>query len=160
MRFSNFINTITRHFRNYFLINCIFVICWSSTSGQIAGIRHYTITDGIAGMNTYMCFQDSKGYIWIATSEGVSRFDGTTFANFTRKEGLPDNDILRIYEDPFQRIWFLSFNGHLSFYSLKDNSIHTSETDAFLKKLYVGSGFENMFVDSRNRKSRINYNYY
>lgn len=118
---------------------------------QIAGIRHYTISDGIAGMNTYMCFQDSKGYIWIATSEGVSRFDGTSFTNFTKKEGLPDNDILRIYEDPFQRVWFLSFNGHLSFYSIKDNSIHNSETDEYIKKLYVGTGFENMFVDSRNR---------
>ncbi|MBL0071906.1 MAG: hypothetical protein IPP34_08860 [Bacteroidetes bacterium] len=137
--------------RKKLLLSFILIIHAFVVSGQIAGIRHYTISDGIAGMNTYMCFQDSKGYIWIATSEGVSRFDGTTFANFTRKEGLPDNDILRIYEDPFQRIWFLSFNGHLSFYSLKDNSIHTSETDAFLKKLYVGSGFENMFVDSRNR---------
>lgn len=135
------------------LLFCTLLLVFYSTStiGQIAGIRHYTISDGIAGMNTYMCFQDSKGYIWIATSEGVSRFDGTTFANFTRKEGLPDNDILRIYEDPFQRIWFLSFNGHLSFYSLKDNSIHNSETDAFIKKLYVGTGFENMYVDSRNR---------
>lgn len=134
------------------LLCTLFLVFYSiSTFSQIAGIRHYTISDGIAGMNTYMCFQDSKGYIWIATSEGVSRFDGTTFTNFTRKEGLPDNDILRIYEDPYQRIWFLSFNGHLSFYSLKDNTIHNASTDNFIKNLYVGAGFENMFVDSKNR---------
>jgi hypothetical protein len=134
------------------LLCTLFLVFHSiSTLSQIAGIRHYTISDGIAGMNTYMCFQDSKGYIWIATSEGVSRFDGTTFTNFTRKEGLPDNDILRIYEDPYQRIWFLSFNGHLSFYSLKDNTIHNASTDNFIKNLYVGAGFENMFVDSKNR---------
>jgi signal transduction histidine kinase/ligand-binding sensor domain-containing protein len=135
------------------IVLTILTLAFLSTSAicQVAGIRHYTITDGIAGMNTYMCFQDSKGYIWIATSEGVSRFDGTTFANFTRKEGLPDNDILRIYEDPFQRIWFLSFNGHLSFYSLKDNTIHNASTDKFIKNLYVGAGFENMFVDSKKR---------
>ncbi|MBK8415562.1 MAG: hypothetical protein IPL22_14375 [Bacteroidetes bacterium] len=81
--------------RKKLLLSFILIIHAFVVSGQIAGIRHYTISDGIAGMNTYMCFQDSKGYIWIATSEGVSRFDGTTFANFTRKEGLPDNDQMR-----------------------------------------------------------------
>ncbi|MBL7914974.1 MAG: hypothetical protein JNL49_08010 [Bacteroidia bacterium] len=152
MYFLQIIKQYSTAFARKIVLTFLTLACLSTSAlCQIAGIRHYTISDGIAGMNTYMCFQDSKGYIWIATSEGVSRFDGTTFTNFTRKEGLPDNDILRIYEDPFQRVWFLSFNGYLSFYSLKDNSIHNSETDSFIKKLYVGTGFENMYIDSKNR---------
>lgn len=129
----------------------LFSIISFDTLSQNLNFRHYTTTDGLAGMSTFMSMQDSKGYIWFATTEGVSRFDGTTFTTYNNSDGLSDNSVLRIYEDHLQRIWFLTYNGHLSYFSLKDENIHNEKTDPFLKNLFTGSGYDNMFVDSRKR---------
>lgn len=118
---------------------------------QNLNFRHYTTTDGLAGMSTFMSMQDSKGYIWFATTEGVSRFDGTNFTTYNNSDGLADNSVLRIYEDHLERIWFLTYNGHLCYFSLRDNQIHNEITDPFLKKLYTGSGYDNMLIDSKKR---------
>jgi len=75
--------------------------------------------------------QDKEGYIWMATNNGVSRFDGTSFKVFTTENGLPDNFILKVHQDGKGRIWFLSLSGKLSFYL--DGKIHNDKTDLFLK---------------------------
>ncbi|MEO8151254.1 MAG: two-component regulator propeller domain-containing protein [Bacteroidia bacterium] len=63
-------------------------------------------------------YRTKKGYIWIATSKGVSRFDGNRFENFTVENGLPDNEVLRICEDAHSRIWFAEGKGQLSVYDM------------------------------------------
>jgi len=64
----------------------------------------------------YHAFQDSKGYIWFATANGVSRFDGYRFENFDLQSGLVDNEVLEIYEDYKHRIWFIPLSGNLCYY--------------------------------------------
>jgi ligand-binding sensor domain-containing protein/anti-sigma regulatory factor (Ser/Thr protein kinase) len=43
--------------------------------------------------------QDSRGFIWISTRNGLSRFDGMEFKNYYRKDGLPSNYVNGIIED-------------------------------------------------------------
>jgi len=45
----------------------------------------FTQEDGLPNNLVQCVYQDSKGWIWIGTSQGLSRFDGYTFVNF-----LPD----------------------------------------------------------------------
>ena len=54
--------------------------------------------------------------MWFATQNGVSRFDGYEFENFTKDDGLPENTVFRMQEDDKGRIWFLSFSGKLAYY--------------------------------------------
>jgi len=65
----------------------------------------------LPGSIVYHSLQDKNGYIWFATNQGVSRFDGRTFTNFAKEDGLPDNEILKLYLDKFNNVWFLSFMG-------------------------------------------------
>lgn len=94
--------------------------------------RKYTVDDGLAGNEIYHTIQDSKGFIWIATTKGVARFDGNRFENFTVENGLSDNEILKIHEDYKGRIWFISFTGPLSYY---DGTVHNAANTNFLKQL-------------------------
>lgn len=55
--------------------------------------------------------QDSKGYLWIGTQHGVSRFDGIRFENFSFKDGLPDDFITDIYEDKNGGTWIANRGG-------------------------------------------------
>lgn len=82
--------------------------------------RHLTVDEGLSASEVYHVFQDSKGYIWFATNNGVSRFDGYGFKNFDLVSGLPDNTVFEIYEDYKQRIWFIPFSGNLSYYENGD----------------------------------------
>ena len=50
-------------------------------------------------------FQDSRGYIWIGTRGGLSRFNGETFENILLKDGLPSQYVIRIDEDSQGNIW-------------------------------------------------------
>lgn len=57
----------------------------------------YTTGQGLAHNNVQKVVADSRGFIWFATREGLSRFDGYAFTNYGADEGLPGgavNDIL------------------------------------------------------------------
>lgn len=83
---------------------------------QQVHLPHYTTKNGLPSNNCYYTLQDKKGYLWIATEAGVSRFDGSVFENFTIDDGLPDNQILQLREDRKGRIWFFALNGELSYF--------------------------------------------
>jgi len=86
------------------------------TQGQTPVFKHYTIEDGLPSAEVYSAFQDSKGYIWFATDNGVSRFNGYEFTNFNTNNGLTDNTVFLITEDSKGRVWFGTFNLQLSYF--------------------------------------------
>ena len=60
-------------------------------------VKTYTAADGLLRDIVYRVRQDSRGFLWFCTQEGVSRFDGYGFTNFTADDGLPHrqaNDFL------------------------------------------------------------------
>ncbi len=96
-------------------------------------IRHYTTQDGLPSNTIYYVYQDSRKFIWFATDAGVSRYDGTTFANYRKKDGLAGNEVVYIKEDLFGRIWFFHLNGLLSFSF--QNKIYNEVNAPFLKSI-------------------------
>jgi len=91
--------------------------------------------------------QDSKGFIWFGTDAGANRFNGNYFEQFTVDDGLSDNEVLRIHEDSKGRIWFLTYNGKLSYY-YKEKFFNT-ENDSILKQASVSSTFVSFYEDSK-----------
>ncbi len=57
--------------------------------------------------NVYCALMDKAGNLWFGTTyDGVYRFDGKSFINFTTKDGLNDNCVNSILEDKDGNIWF------------------------------------------------------
>ena len=72
----------------------------------------YSIADGLAGMRVEHIVEDNEGYLWFATwNNGVSRFDGDEFRNFTRRDGLISDSVYFVSEDSQRRLWFGTLNG-------------------------------------------------
>ena len=86
------------------------------TKAQQPLFRQYSTEQGLPCSETYIVFQDSKGFIWTGSNFGVSRFDGYTFKNFDFQDGLPEMTIFDIKEDSKGRIWFIGFNNKISYY--------------------------------------------
>lgn len=62
--------------RKIILILFLGIFCLGNLWAQ--QIKHYNNNSGLSH-NTVMClFQDSKGFIWVGTKNGLNRFDGMT----------------------------------------------------------------------------------
>jgi len=80
---------------------------------QVYQFRNYTAADadGLSDNFVFSIQQDRKGWLWFATSAGVSRYDGASFKNFTMSDGLVNNAVRKIYEDRQGRLWFSTTGG-------------------------------------------------
>jgi ligand-binding sensor domain-containing protein len=59
------------------------------------------------GDNVHNSLQDKNGNFWfVTTGDGVYRYNGKSFKNFTTKDGLNTNCVLSILEDKKGNIWF------------------------------------------------------
>ncbi len=85
--------------------------------------RHYTTDQGLPSPETYDLLQDRRGYLWVSTDNGVSRFDGYEFRNFGPKEGLKNNVVFQLYEDFRGRIWMVTMSENLYYYEYERDSI-------------------------------------
>ena len=65
-----------------------------------------TKKDGLIGDTITAIFEDSKGNMWFGTTNGVSRYDGKTFQNFTQIDGLALDTVGAILEDSRGALWF------------------------------------------------------
>jgi ligand-binding sensor domain-containing protein len=90
----------------YFLTIILILICTPELFSQTPPYYHYTSSEGLASSQVYEMMQDREGYMWFATANGVSRFDGHKFTNFTTKDGLNSNSIICLTEGSRGEIYF------------------------------------------------------
>ncbi len=118
----------------------------ATSNSQPAYFTKYTEKDGLSSNHVYKVFQDSKGYMWMATSKGVTRYDGENFKVFGTTDGLTDYEIISIYEDSSARIWFATFNGLPCYF--QNGEIYNFENDPLLKNIEAKGYIKNIFEDS------------
>lgn len=76
-------------------------------------VRSYGIEDGLAGDSVTDIVQDTRGYLWIATTDGVSRFDGARFTSYGVPEGLPHARVHALLEGR-DGTWWIATQGGLA----------------------------------------------
>ena len=81
----------------------------SINSEKNINFKRITIEDGMSQATAQYLFQDSKGYMWIATSDGLNRYNGSEFEVYRYKKdsntSLSGNYISTIAEDSYGNIW-------------------------------------------------------
>lgn len=89
-----------------------------STGPQAADplfVRQLSLEDGLSQSTVYDVFQDSYGFIWLATESGINRYDGHKFSQYTIDENVEFNInqtlISAISEDIFKQMWFGTYYG-------------------------------------------------
>jgi ligand-binding sensor domain-containing protein/signal transduction histidine kinase len=73
--------------------------------------RLFTTADGLPSDDVVKIRRDSQGFLWFATSEGVSRFDGVQFVTYGRRHGLPVAAMNDIIEGRDGHIWIATNGG-------------------------------------------------
>ena len=115
--------------RMLFRLGCIlFLLLNIDLSAQQYSFINYSIENGLAQSQVQAILQDKKGYIWLGTYGGLSRYDGKSFINFSKENGLLDNRINCIVENSRNEI-FVGTQGGINIYNGKSFKTVVLKTD-------------------------------
>lgn len=70
---------------------------------QVLPFQQYTTKEGLPSNHVTALYQDSRGFLWIGTDNGLSVYDGIEFRNFTTADGLSNlyiTDIIESHKHP------------------------------------------------------------
>jgi ligand-binding sensor domain-containing protein len=90
----------------FFLLSAV----WSWA--QIPFFQQYSLLKNKSPLVNAL-YRDKTGFMWLGTNEGIFKFNGTTFQQFTISDSLPDNTVTAIAEDSLGRIWTGHKNGSI-----------------------------------------------
>ena len=100
-----------RIFLSFFLISFF----TSSYSLEQSVFQHYSVDNGLSQNTIMAIMQDSKGFMWFGTWDGLNKFDGYEFTIYKSRPGdhsnILTNRIDYIHEDKFGFIWIQTYDG-------------------------------------------------
>lgn len=94
-----------------FVALCLILVFFSSINAERLPVKTYTTADGLPRDKVTRIRQDSRGFLWFCTSEGISRFDGFEMKSFTIADGLPDRFVEDFLETKNGRIYIATGKG-------------------------------------------------
>lgn len=75
--------------------------------------RQLTVFDGLPSNTVNRMAEDRQGYLWIATNDGLARFDGRNYRIWRAEDGLRDNQIWTVMADARNQLWIGTENAGL-----------------------------------------------
>lgn len=82
------LHTIKKHVL-IFLIVLLGKLCFA----QKLNLQKFSVKEGLIQSTVKQIQEDKFGNLWLATNNGLSKFNGKDFENFSTTNGLPSNDI-------------------------------------------------------------------
>lgn len=126
-------HTSLRQVLVYILI--IFSLSYNAHA-QEAVTYNLNMYNGLPSNTVYKTLVDRYGYLWIATDNGILKYNGYTLRKFDYEDGLSKIDVWDLYEDHKGRIWLSTIDRSIGYIH---NDIFTSvyrQTDSISKDIY------------------------
>jgi signal transduction histidine kinase/ligand-binding sensor domain-containing protein/DNA-binding NarL/FixJ family response regulator len=96
------------HIRYFVLIQFFSLLTAIQSFAQLR-FSSLTVNDGLSQHDVSCIMQDSHGFIWIGTYDGLNRYDGYNIENYSsitnNPESISGNRILCLFEDSQKRLW-------------------------------------------------------
>ncbi len=105
--------------KNFFLLSAIVLTVCRCAVAQPYYFKHYQVEEGLSYNTVFCSIQDSKGFMWFGTRDGLNRFDGYNFKVFRHEQGnefsIGSNFISTLCEDSKGHIWVGTNKGLYSY---------------------------------------------
>lgn len=84
---------------------------------------HFGTNVGLVSTQINSVVQDEKGFIWIATTDGIQRFDGVRYKTFRHRQNdstsIPSNPVVQLMLDKGNNLWLLFATGQVGIFNTK-----------------------------------------
>lgn len=101
----------------------IFILSPSFSQSDEYIFKQLTDADGLSQSTIFAMLQDTDGYLWLGTIDGLNRYDGYEFRVYVNAPSdavsISDNFISALYEDSDGFIWVGTVNGYLNRFDKK-----------------------------------------
>ncbi len=131
---------------------------WEASGQQHYKIdfNHLTLEDGLSQSSVYTILQDSEGYMWFGTTDGLNRYDGYKFEVYkndpTDITSISSNSISVIYEDSNRNLWLGTSGGGINLYNReKDNFSHYKPDNDNVETSISNGSITAILEDSKGR---------
>ena len=91
---------------NSFIVALFFFVFINPSVGQVYPYQNFSVQNGLINSNVYDITQDSIGYMWLATENGISRFNGIDFENYSLSNLNVNSFISSIYSTKNGDVYF------------------------------------------------------
>jgi ligand-binding sensor domain-containing protein len=121
-------------------------------------IRSWSTKDGLPNDKIIAVYQSAQGYIWLATQEGLVRFDGASFEIFDKKNtpAFPHNQITAFAEDRDSTLWIATIRGIVKYRKGKFEQVQTdSGVNSIIANTLSIDRKGNCLVGTRNGVLRV-----
>jgi len=163
-------------YTNYYIL-ILFIQLTLSCLGQYQ-FNNFSEDQGLSSNQVRAILQDDEGFIWLATSNGLVRYDGEDFITYQNIPGdstsLTDNFLLAIHQEKEGNIWIGTINGGVNvlnpkerkFTNYSNNPLDSSSITADMTKLIFEDNLGNLWLSvsdkgidlfNRNDSSFINF---
>ena len=111
--------------------------------------EHLSIEEGLSQSGVNCILQDSRGFLWFGTGDGLNKYDGYSFEIYKHDPdnagNLSNNDVLALFEDRSGTLWIGTRRG-LNKYNPRDNTfthwLNDSDNPSSLSHNHVLSIYE------------------
>ena len=129
---------LLRHIFSFILFLCLSLQV-SSQKLESNLISRYSTEQGLSNNTVHSVLQDNNGFIWIATEEGLNKFDGKNFTQFAINKGrysLSHNRTQTMLLAPDGNIWAGTSDGLNIYDNKSDSIIKVRDNTSPLKLIY------------------------
>lgn len=153
--------------RKYAGLLLLFCLCTGvGAFAQSYYFRHYQVEQGLSNNTVFCCAQDKRGFFWMGTKDGLSRFDGYSFKIFRNDPDdsttLGDNFIRSLYIDA-DTLYAGTRNGLYRYNALMENFsllYKTNEEIRDIKKdktgnIWFAAGLTLFKLNGRSGQARV-----
>lgn len=120
--------------------NCLFLyfhlIIVAIAAAQQFPFRAYLEKHGLPSPIIRCIYQDSKGYLWVGTGNGLCRFDGVEFKAMNEGKRFSDDRINVILEDHNGNVWIGEGNGRIRCLNAKGLERDASSNNSAGRSIY------------------------
>lgn len=140
------------------IISVISIIPKNSSGQQKLPIQHifYRLNESNGLTNNVIndIAQDSLGFVWVGTEDGLFKFDGHGFKSFRHTDdsaSIPNNNVQSIFVDDQNAVWFMTDFG------LGRYSYLTDKIEAYYPQLGTQDVFQKSFTSATQSKNGTIY---
>lgn len=94
-------------------------------SSDLIKFQQITMDDNLSSNSVYDVVQDKNGFIWIATADGLNRYDGDKVVHYRHstfnKQSIANNQVRKVFVDSKGVLWVGTANGLSRYIPNSDN---------------------------------------